>query len=161
MKSIATLLCLGSLALASPIAVKRDLGSNTQNQLTDGTACRNLTIVFARGTFESGNVGSSAGPRIFKAMADQIGESSIAVQGVDYPADTKGFNAGGDAGGSQKMADLVAQAQSQCPSTKVVMSGYSQGGQLVHNAANMVNSTATDGVNSGERWCTRDAMARS
>lgn len=46
------------------------------------------------------------------------------------------------------MAQLVGQAQTQCPSTKLVMSGYSQGGQLVHNAAKMLTATQTSFVNS-------------
>ena len=33
------------------------------------------------------------------------------------------------------MASLVTQALSQCPNTKVAVSGYSQGGLVVHNAA--------------------------
>lgn len=32
------------------------------------------------------------------------------------------------------MASLVKAALSQCPSTKVIVSGYSQGGMVVHNA---------------------------
>lgn len=32
------------------------------------------------------------------------------------------------------MAESVKAALSQCPSTKVVVSGYSQGGMVVHNA---------------------------
>lgn len=32
------------------------------------------------------------------------------------------------------MAQLVATALSQCPSTKIVVSGYSQGAMVVHNA---------------------------
>lgn len=32
------------------------------------------------------------------------------------------------------MAKMVTQALSQCPNTKVVVSGYSQGGMVVHNA---------------------------
>jgi predicted esterase len=32
------------------------------------------------------------------------------------------------------MASLVAQALSQCPGTKIIVSGYSQGGMVVHNA---------------------------
>jgi predicted esterase len=32
------------------------------------------------------------------------------------------------------MAALAKQALSQCPSTKVILSGYSQGGMVVHNA---------------------------
>lgn len=35
-------------------------------------------------------------------------------------------------------AQLAQQALSQCPDTKVVLSGYSQGGQLVHNAAKLL-----------------------
>lgn len=34
----------------------------------------------------------------------------------------------------------------QCPDTKVVMAGYSQGGQLVHNAAKMLDSSTTSKV---------------
>lgn len=34
----------------------------------------------------------------------------------------------------------------QCPDTKVVMAGYSQGGQLVHNAAKMLPASTTSKV---------------
>jgi cutinase len=40
-------------------------------------------------------------------------------------------NLGGD--GGKKMADLVATALTQCPSTKVVVVGYSQGAMVVHS----------------------------
>jgi cutinase len=43
-------------------------------------------------------------------------------------------NANGGANGGKKMADFVAQAMSQCPSTKIIVSGYSQGAMVVHNA---------------------------
>lgn len=46
------------------------------------------------------------------------------------------------------MAQLVSQAMTQCPDTKLVMSGYSQGGQLVHNAAAMLTPAETAFVNS-------------
>lgn len=35
-------------------------------------------------------------------------------------------------------AELVQKAMSQCPNSKIVVSGYSQGGQLVHNAAKIL-----------------------
>jgi cutinase len=41
-------------------------------------------------------------------------------------------NQGGTGGAT--MASLVQQALSQCPSSKIVVSGYSQGGMVVHNA---------------------------
>jgi predicted esterase len=62
----------------------------------------------------------------------------------------QGFLAGGDANGSKLMAQLVGQAQTKCPNTKVVISGYSQGGQLVHNAAKILNATTAAVVSSGK-----------
>lgn len=47
------------------------------------------------------------------------------------------------------MADLVKRAMKQCPDTKVVMSGYSQGGQLVHNAAAMLESEVSKEMGAG------------
>ena len=46
------------------------------------------------------------------------------MQGVDYSASVAGFLEGGDPAGSKTMAALVEQAMTQCPNTKVVMSGY-------------------------------------
>ena len=48
----------------------------------------------------------------------------------------------GSSGGPQ-MASLVKQARQQCPHSKVVLGGYSQGSMVVHNAA---NSLAADQV---------------
>jgi len=140
--TLISLLVVG-LATASPLAVRQLGTSNTENMLTDGTPCRAVTLIFARGTTETGNVGTFAGPPFFQALANDIGASNLAVQGVDYPADIPGFLEGGDPGGSATMASLVSQAASQCPSTKIVMSGYSQGGQLVHNAAKTLSSSLT------------------
>jgi hypothetical protein len=101
--------------------------STTQNGLTDGEGCKAMTVIFARGTTETGNVGTLTGPPFFTAIAQIVGASNIAVQGVDYPADISGFLAGGDATGSKTMAQLVTQAMTQCPNTKVVISGYRYG----------------------------------
>ena len=67
---------------------------------------------------------------------------------VAYPADILGFLEGGDATGSALMASLVATAQSKCPNTKLVLSGYSQGGQLVHKAAATLTAAQTAFVDS-------------
>lgn len=145
-------------------SLKRQL-SSTRNDLVSG-ACKALTVIFARGTTEAGNVGSIAGPPFFSALNSAIGAASVAVQGVDYPADVAGFLAGGDAAGSAKLAALVSQASTQCPSTKIVISGYrsvslptttiftdrkySQGGQLVHNAAKTLSAALTAKISAGE-----------
>ncbi|KAL9943726.1 hypothetical protein D7B24_000190 [Verticillium nonalfalfae] len=123
----------------------RQYASATSNQLIDGTPCRRVTLIYARGTTQDGNVGDAAavGPVFFNALAQQVGAANLAVQGVDYAANVFGFLAGGDAAGSRTMADLTARAASQCPNTRIVLSGYSQGAQLVHNAAEQISAAVT------------------
>ncbi|GKT47815.1 cutinase [Colletotrichum spaethianum] len=131
-----------------PTITKRQYNGDTFNQLTDGTACRKVTLIWARGTTQPGNVGEagSEGPAFFNALASLIGASNLAVQGVNYSASIIGFLSGGDAAGSTTMANLVARAVTQCPSTKIVLSGYSQGGQLVHNAAAKLTTAQTNRI---------------
>lgn len=116
---------------------KRQFSGDTYNQLTDGTACRDVTVIYARGTTQDGNVGDAAseGPTFFNALASRLGGTArLAIQGVTYPADIFGFLAGGDAGGTTTMFNLINTAVTRCPNTKIVVSGYSQGAQLVHKA---------------------------
>ncbi|KAI6708978.1 cutinase [Diplocarpon mali] len=141
MRSPASLILLAlPLSLAAPAPAAgggASFGSSTQNA---GSACKGMTLVFARGTTEGGNMGMVAGPPFAQALAKKMG-GDLAVQGVEYPADVKGFLAGGDAAGSQKMATLVTQMMAACPNTKM-------GGQLVHNAATMLPPDVMAQVNS-------------
>lgn len=108
---------------------KRDNWSITRNELGE---CKPVTVIFARGTIELGNVGSITGPPFFNALDGLIGADNIAVQGVDYPANILGYLEGGDLGGAATTASLLERAASQCPNTQIVLSGYSQGAQEVH-----------------------------
>jgi cutinase len=126
----------------------RQYTSSTSNQLIDGTACRAVTMIYARGTSQAGNIGDAAavGPLFFNALASRVGTANLAVQGVTYSASIAGFLAGGDAAGSRTMAQLTQRAVTQCPNTKIVLSGYSQGAQVVHNAANMLSAAVANRV---------------
>ncbi|PVH99376.1 carbohydrate esterase family 5 protein [Periconia macrospinosa] len=140
---IAALAATSTLTTAAPAVEKRQYSSSTYNQLTDGTACRPISLIYARGTSQQGNVGDSqaVGPLFFNQIASRVGGTSqIAIQGVTYPANVAGFLAGGDAAGSTTIANLISQTAARCPSTKIVLSGYSQGAQLVHNAAQKTSS---------------------
>ena len=117
-----------------------------------------MTFIFARGTTEMGNMGSVVGPPVAKQLASQT-NNKVTVQGVDYPADAavrppsphlpihkmhmlimEQGNASLGSSGGPKMASLVKQALKQCPNTKVVLGGYSQGSMVVHNAANSLSA---------------------
>lgn len=106
-----------------------------------------MTLIYARGTTQNGNIGAAGdvGPLMMNNVSALIGADKLAVQGVDYDADVVGFLGnlvGVDDEGAQTMADLVSRASTQCPATKIVMSGYSQGGQLVHAAADKLGDSA-------------------
>lgn len=120
MKSFAPLLVLAPFASAA-------LSSTTQNDVTNGSGCKAMTVLFARGTTEGGNMGSVAGPPFVSAIGQMMGGAqNLAVQGIEYPADVPGFLAGGDAAGSKLMATMVGQVMAACPNTALVMAGYSQ-----------------------------------
>ncbi|CAI7586179.1 unnamed protein product [Penicillium viridicatum] len=108
-------------------------GSSTENGVTQNDGCKEYTFIFARGTTEMGNMGSVIGPPLAKQLNSLTGDK-VTVQGVDYPADAAGNAAMGGTGGPT-MAKLVKQALSQCPKTKVLLGGYSQGAMVVHKAA--------------------------
>ena len=144
---------LENQSLEEPKLTKRQYNGNTYNQLTDGTPCREITLIFARGTTQEGNVGAAGteGPVFFNALASRLGGTSrLAIQGVTYPANVAGFLSGGDAAGSTTMFNLINQAASRCPSTKIVVSGYSQGAQLVHTATQRLTSANAARVTAGK-----------
>ncbi|ESZ98673.1 carbohydrate esterase family 5 protein [Sclerotinia borealis F-4128] len=106
-----------------------------------------MTVLFARGTGEPGNVGILTGPPFFVALAAYMNETrSMSIQGVDYAATTSGFLAGGDPAGAKTMADLINNTLSTCPSTHLTVSGYSQGAQLVHLAMSSLSNTTTSRI---------------
>lgn len=119
MKSIAVPLsffCLLGAVIAAPYAPlvdrileRRNYTSSYANQLTDGTACRDVTVIYARGTGQQGNIGVSTdvGPLFLNDLAAIVGTSNLAAQGVNYSASVEGFEEGGDPAGSALMAELA------------------------------------------------------
>lgn len=98
--------------------------------------CSDVTLIFARGTTEKGNMGTCVGPELAEALRDEI--PSLSVQGVDYPANSQGNTKYGASGGPY-MAMLAREARKQCPQTKIVLAGYSQGARVIHGALEHVD----------------------
>jgi cutinase len=48
---------------------------------------------------------------------------------------------GGSNSGAKDMAASVKLAKKQCPSSKVVLSGFSQGAQVTHKAAKLLDQS--------------------
>ncbi|PQE28894.1 cutinase protein [Rutstroemia sp. NJR-2017a BBW] len=76
------------------------------------------------------------------------GTGNLMIQGVDYDASINGFLNGGDKKGVATMSTLINRTLSQCPGTHLLLSGYSQGAQLVHKATASLPATTTSQINS-------------
>lgn len=113
---------VGSDLNIHPTGYKRDV--TTRNDLVNNKPCAPVTVIFARGTIELGNVGIFAGPPFFTALGIAIGNANFLVQGVDYAASIVGYLKGGDSTGSAKVVSLTNLASSRCPDTQIVLSGY-------------------------------------
>ncbi|KHJ35292.1 putative cutinase [Erysiphe necator] len=120
------------------------------NATEDGLSgpCKPITMIFAKGTGENGNVGdgSSPGPAWIAEMRKTRGLDMIAVQGVPYNADVEGYLIGGDPEGSERFLNITNLAVEKCPNTRLVIGGYSQGAQLAHNAAMSFSPDVTSRV---------------
>ncbi|KAJ4423176.1 hypothetical protein N0V82_002170 [Gnomoniopsis sp. IMI 355080] len=123
--------------------------NNTVGAVGANATCPGMAVLFARGTAEIGNVGLFAGPPFFTALRNYInGSTTLAVQGIPYPASIPGFLAGGSVFGSGVMALMVNKTAAACPNTKIVLAGYSQGAQVLHNAMQYINNgTSLSGAN--------------
>ena len=136
--SILSFALLASSVVAAPVENAEARGFETMGALSSEMGkrqsisverdelswCRPVTVIFARGTVELGNVGSLAGPPFFNALGAAIDFQNVGVQGVPYPATIGGYLAGGDQGGAGTLAALTQQAFSQCPQSQIVLSGY-------------------------------------
>jgi hypothetical protein len=100
-------------------------------------ACEDAYLIFTRGTFEPGstaNLGMMVGIPLVSAIRYGITGKTFGSIGVDYNNNVAGYLAGGDAAGGKKMAQMITDKVSQCPNTKIIAGGYSQGAQVTHNA---------------------------
>jgi hypothetical protein len=89
-------------------------------------ACEDVFLIFARGTFEpasTNNLGIMVGSQFNAALSSALG-SKFGSAGVDYNNGVGGYLSGGDAAGSTTMAQMINSKVSQCPSTKIIASGY-------------------------------------
>lgn len=94
--------------------------------------CRAVSVIFARGTTEPGNIGTVVGPPLSRNLDQVLSANNFAFQGVDYAANVAGFLDGGDDKGAATMADLATQAANDCADTQIVLSGYRLVAHLQH-----------------------------
>jgi cutinase len=89
--------------------------------------CPDVLVVFARGTGEPAGIGR-VGQAFVDALRPQIGGRTLSTYGVNYPA-TYDFAMASD-GAVDASAYMVNFVQS-CPSSRIVLGGFSQGAAVV------------------------------
>jgi cutinase len=89
--------------------------------------CPNVEVVFARGTSEPAGIGR-VGQALVDALTPLIGGQTIGSYGVNYPA-TYDFLTAAD--GAADATNHISAMASQCPGTRIVLGGYSQGAAVV------------------------------
>ncbi|KAJ4405816.1 hypothetical protein N0V82_010246 [Gnomoniopsis sp. IMI 355080] len=122
----------------------------SRHDLVDGS-CGDVMVIFARGTGEPGNIGALVAPQFYDKLVSALDGKSVSMQGIDssaYPAVVADYFTGGSETGAEAMASFVNQSLISCPDVPIVMSGWSQGAQVVHKAAGLVGPEMMGSVSS-------------
>jgi cutinase-like protein len=90
--------------------------------------CPDVEIVFARGTTEPPGAGG-IGQAFIDSVRSQLGGRSVGVYAVDYPA-SRDFDTSTPAGARDASAHIQSMA-ADCPNTRLVLGGYSQGAGVI------------------------------
>jgi cutinase len=101
-------------SLAAPLAATASAAGNS---------CPAVEVLFARGTNEAPGVGAT-GQSFVDALNARLPGKTVGVYGVNYPAS---MNFGQAADGVVDASNKVQSIAASCPSTEIVLGGYSQG----------------------------------
>jgi cutinase len=105
--------------------------------------CPDAEVVFARGTTEPPGVGG-VGQAFVDALRSQLGARSVGVYGVDYPA-SRDFDSSAPAGADDASSHIQSTV-TNCPNTRVVLGGYSQGAAVIELATAAMPPQVADHV---------------
>ncbi|MCH9700639.1 MAG: cutinase family protein [Actinomycetia bacterium] len=89
--------------------------------------CPDIEVVFARGTDEPPGLGR-VGQAFVDSLRGQVGGRSVGAYAVNYPA-TFDFLAA--AGGANDASAHIQYMMANCPGTRLVLGGYSQGAAVI------------------------------
>jgi cutinase len=91
-------------------------------------SCPDVEVTFARATTEPPGVGV-VGQEFVDSLRSQVGGRSVGVYPVNYPA-TEDFVPSANAGAEDANAHVTSMI-ANCPNTRMVLGGYSQGALVI------------------------------
>jgi cutinase len=105
--------------------------------------CPDVEVVFARGTTEPPGPGG-IGQTFIDSLRSQLGGRTVGVYAVSYPA-SRDFETSTPAGAQDASAHIQATA-ANCPNTRLVLGGYSQGAAVIDLSATAAPAQIADHV---------------
>jgi cutinase len=105
--------------------------------------CPDVEVVFARGTTEPPGVGR-IGQAFVDSLRSQVGGGSVGVYAVNYPASRDFVNS--TPIGRDDASAHVQWMAANCPNTRMVLGGYSQGAAVIDLATTAMPPQVADHV---------------
>ncbi|MCV7413110.1 cutinase [Mycobacterium florentinum] len=105
--------------------------------------CSDVEVVFARGTHQEPGLGN-IGQAFVDSLTSQVGGKSVGVYAVNYPANDD-YHASAPAGADDASGHIQGTV-ANCPKTKLVLGGYSQGSTVIDLATQAMPAPVADHV---------------
>ncbi|KAI1499719.1 carbohydrate esterase family 5 protein [Biscogniauxia marginata] len=142
------LLYLGTvLSLPTSLRTRQSWTVGWSSYELQNFGCKPVIFIFAKATYEPGNLGNTVGPPMSDGLKAAFGVENVATQGVDYYAflETNFYPGGAPPWAIYDMQVLLSTAAT-CPDSKIVAGGYSQGAALTHRAIEGLQQEVKDKI---------------
>ena len=121
------LIASASAALTASAALLAPTVSPVPIGIASADDCPDIEVVFARGTNDSPGLGNVGGAFV-DALRGKVGGRSVGAYAVNYPAS---FDFLAAAGGANDASAHIQYMVDNCPNTRLVLGGYSQGAAVI------------------------------
>lgn len=105
--------------------------------------CSDVEVVFARGTHQEPGLGN-IGQAFTDSLTSQVAGKSLGVYAVNYPANDDYHNSAPS--GADDASSHIQGTVANCPNTKIVLGGYSQGSTVIDLATQAMPAPVADHV---------------
>jgi cutinase len=119
------------------------LGAPIATPIASADPCSDVEVVFARGTHQDPGL-ANIGQAFVDSLTSQADGRSVTAYPVDYPANDDYHNSA-TAGADDASAHIRGTA-ANCPNTKIVLGGYSQGSTVIDLASNAMPAPVANHV---------------
>ncbi len=134
---------IGRSIASAPLMVLTLFSAPTAMSVAGADGCPDAEVVFARGTGEPVGPGGP-GQAFTDSLTGQLPGKTVNLYPVDYPA-TNDYVNSAHAGAGDAVAHVQGTA-ANCPNTKIVLGGYSQGAGVMDMTSHQLSAQVANHV---------------